>query len=70
VVSTGAVSLPRKSDWRWGVDISAATTSPAESCLGCFGSQAFALAEAVRAPEKDSIWVVLTGNSIDNPGIY
>jgi hypothetical protein len=70
VVSTGTVSLPRKSDWRWGVTISAATTDPEEGCFGCFGSQAFPLAEAFRAPERDSVWVVWGGNSIDNPAIY
>ena len=70
VISTGTVSLPRKSDWRWGVTISAATTNPGEGCFGCFGSQSFPLAEAFRAPGQDSIWVVWGGNSIDDPGIY
>ena len=70
VLSTGTVSLPRRSDWRWGVTISAATTNPEEGCFGCFGSHAFPLAEAFRAPERDSIWVVWGGNSIDNPAIY
>jgi hypothetical protein len=70
VVSTGTVSLPRRSDWRWGVTISASTTNPSEDCFGCFGSQAFPLAEALRAPGQDSIWVVWGGNSIDDPAIY
>ena len=70
VVSTGTVSLPRKSDWRWGVTIFAATTNPYQDCFGCFGSHGFSLAEAFRAPEQDSIWVVWGGNSIDDPAVY
>ena len=70
VLSTGTIILPRRSDWRWGVTISAATTDPAGVCFGCFGSSAFLLSEAFRAPERDSIWVVWGGNSISNPAIY
>jgi len=70
VISTGTVSIPRKSDWRWGVTVFAATTNPYEDCFGCFGSQSFPLAEAFRAPGQDSIWVVWSGNSIDDPAIY
>jgi hypothetical protein len=70
VVSTGTVSLPRKNDWRWVVTIFAATANSYENCFGCFGSQAFPLAETLRAPGQDSIWVVWSGNSIDNPAIY
>jgi hypothetical protein len=70
VVSTGTVILPRKSDWRWGVSIFASTTNPQEDCFGCFGAQAFPLAEALRAPGQDSIWLVWGGNSIDDPAIY
>jgi hypothetical protein len=70
VLSSGTVLLPRRSDWRWGVTIEAATADPAEFCFGCFGSRAFALAPAFRPPGRDSIWVVWGGNSISNPVIY
>lgn len=70
VLSTGTVSVRRNSDWRWTVSIFASTTNPRENCFGCFGSQAFPLAEAFRAPGQDSIWVVWSGNSIDDPAVY
>jgi hypothetical protein len=35
VLSTGTVVLPRRTDWRWGVTVSAATTSPEAGCFGC-----------------------------------
>ena len=70
VVSTGTVTLPRRSDWRWGVNISASTTNSQEDCFGCVGAQGFPLAEAFRPPGQDSIWVVWGGNSIDDPAVY
>jgi hypothetical protein len=70
VLSSGTVLLPRRSDWRWGVTIEAATANPAEFCFGCVGSRAFGLAEAFRTPGRDSIWVVWGGNSIEDPAIY
>jgi hypothetical protein len=70
VVSVGEVTLPRRSDWRWHVSIAAATTDPQEGCFGCFGSKAFALAQSFRAPQRDSIWLVWSGNSISDPAIY
>lgn len=70
VLSTGTVVLPRRSDWRWHVTISASTENPGEFCFGCFGSTAFPLPEAFRAPGRDSIWVVWSGNSISEPAVY
>jgi hypothetical protein len=70
VISSGSVTLPRKSDWHWGVTIFSATANPEEGCFGCFGAQAFPLADAFRTPGQDSIWVVWGGNSIDDPAIY
>jgi hypothetical protein len=70
LLSAGSVTLPRRSDWRWHVTISAATTDPALLCFGCVGSHAFGLPEAFRVPERDSIWVVWGGNSISNPVVY
>lgn len=70
VLSSGTVLLPRRSDWRWGVTIEAATANPAEFCFGCFGSRAFALAPEFRPAGRDSIWVVWGGNSISDPVVY
>lgn len=69
-LSGGTVTVPRRSDWRWHVTLSAATTGPQEGCFGCFGSMAFPLAQSFRPPERDSIWVVWGGNSISDPAIY
>jgi len=70
ILSEGTVTLPLREDWRWGVDIHAATTDPRLQCFGCFGSRAFALAADFRPVNRDSIWVVWGGNSISNPVIY
>jgi hypothetical protein len=70
VLSSGSVTLPRRSDWIWGVTIWARTTDPLEGCFGCFGSAAFSLAQAFRAVERDSVWMVWGGNSISDPVIY
>lgn len=70
VLSQGTVLLPRRSDWKWGVDIITSTTDPRRTCLGCFGSQAFPLLAGYRTPEHDSVWVVWGGNSISNPVVY
>ena len=69
-LSGGTVSLPRRSDWRWHVTLSAATSDPQEGCFGCFGAMAFPLAQSFRPVERDSIWVVWGGNSISDPVIY
>jgi hypothetical protein len=70
LLSTGSVTLPRKSDWRWHVSIQVATANPLEVCFGCEGAQAFALVEEFRVSEQDSVWVVWGGNSISEPVIY
>ena len=69
-VSTGSIALPLRPDWRWGVDLIAATTDPRVGCFGCSGSRAFPIAPAYRSPGRDSLWVVWGGNSISNPVIY
>jgi hypothetical protein len=70
ILSEGTVALPLREDWRWGVDIRAATTDPRLECFGCVGSRAFSLAAAFRPVNRDSIWVVWGGNSISNPVVY
>jgi hypothetical protein len=70
VLSSGSITLPRRQDWSWGVTIWARTTDPLEGCFGCFGSAAFSLAQAFRAVDRDSVWLVWGGNSISNPVVY
>jgi hypothetical protein len=70
VLSSGSLSLPRRSDWRWGVTIWARTTDPLEGCFGCFDSAAFPLEQAFRAVDRDSVWLLWGGNSISDPAIY
>ena len=70
LLSQGSVSLPRRSDWKWRVDIIASTLDPRRTCFGCFGSTAFALLDSYRSVDHDSIWVVWGGNSISNPVVY
>ena len=52
LLSTGSVTLPRKSDWRWNVSIHIANANPLELCFGCEGAQAFALAAEFRVSER------------------
>jgi hypothetical protein len=70
LISSGSITLARRSDWRWGISIWAATENPELSCFGCEGSQAFGLPATFQVPERDSIWVVWGGNSISDPVIY
>jgi hypothetical protein len=70
VLSEGAIVLPLRKDWGWGVDIQLATADPRLQCFGCVGSRAFVLAPAFRPANRDSIWLVWGGNSISNPVVY
>jgi hypothetical protein len=67
-VSEGAVRLPLRSDWRWGVQVVSATSDPKEACFGCTGSKAFALAPEYRGPLRDSVWLIWGGDSISDHG--
>ena len=69
-VSAGAIELPLKKDWSYGVDIHADTANPSRSCFGCSGSRAFPLAPNFRSSRADSVYMVWGGNSITNPVIY
>jgi hypothetical protein len=70
VVVRGEVTLPLRPDWRWRVDFINATDNPEHMCFGCAGSLGFALPEAFRAQDRDSLWVVWGGNWISDPVIY
>ena len=70
LVVSGEVTLPLRPDWRWRVDFINGPDNPADFCFGCAGSLGFALPEAFRASDRDSLWVVWGGNWISNPVIY
>lgn len=63
-VSEGSVTLPLRSDWRWGVQVVSATSDPGSACHGCTGSKAFPLAREYRGPERDSVWLLWGGQAI------
>lgn len=66
-VSEGSVSLPLRSDWRWGVQVVSATSDPGRACHECTGSKAFPLAREYRGPDRDSVWLVWGGHAITQP---
>lgn len=70
LLSQGTVTIPRRSDWHWGVTVFNRTEDPERGCFGCFGSVAFDLPPSYRTVDHDSIWVVWGGNSISNPVTY
>jgi hypothetical protein len=70
LLSKGSITLPRRTDWRWGVTIVNSTSDPRQQCFGCIGSAAFDLAASHRAVDHDSTWMVWGGNSISNPVTY
>lgn len=69
-IAEGGVEIPLRPDWRWGVSLSVDDDDPADTCFGCFGSAAFAVAESHRRSPSDSLWVVWGGNSISDPVVY
>jgi hypothetical protein len=69
-IATGAITVPLRPDWLWGVSVRNATSNPAEYCFGCWGSTAVALPPAYRTAGRDSVWIVWGGNSITNPVTY
>jgi hypothetical protein len=69
-VSEGRIELPLQNDWRWEVHLHFQDTNPVESCLGCFGYQAFSVSPAFQRSLADSLYVVWGGNSISNPAVY
>ena len=58
------MTLPLRSDWRWGVQVVSATSDPGDACSDCVGSKAFPLAREYRGPERDSVWLVWGGQAI------
>jgi hypothetical protein len=69
-VSAGAVELPLRRDWGYGIDIRPDTADPRLLCFGCAGSKAFPLAPEFRSFRAESVYVVWGGNSIRHPVIY
>jgi hypothetical protein len=70
IVSAGAIELPLRNDWGYGVDIHPDTADPRLLCFGCAGSKAFSLAPEFRSFQAESVYVVWGGNSISHPVIY
>ncbi len=70
VASEGAVELPLRPDWHYGIAFHVDSLDPKRGCFGCQGSRAFPLAAAHRRGVRDSLWVVWGGNFIENPVIY
>lgn len=72
--TTGAserrISLGLRSDWEYGVDITADSLDPKRLCLGCIGSMAFPLPPARQRTPRDSLWITWGGNSISNPVVF
>ena len=68
--ATETIELPLKSDWRWGVGIRADAQNPREPCIGCMGVEITPIAPAVRRAEGENLYLVWSGNSIRNPGVY
>lgn len=69
-VSSGAIELPLRRDWSYGIDIQADSADPTRTCFGCQGSRVFSLAPAYVQPAFDSVYVWWGGNSISNPVVY
>jgi len=68
--ATKTLELPLKSDWRWGVGIRADAQNPREPCIGCMGVEITPVAPAARRAEGENLYLVWSGNSIRNPGVY
>ncbi len=68
--ATETIELPLKTDWRWGVGVHADTNNPLEPCIGCMGVEFTPIAPSVRRAEGESLYLVWSGNSIRNPGVY
>lgn len=66
-VASGAVDLPLKPDWIYGVDFMVKAGNPTEGCFGCMGSRSFPLAGATAGEQFHIVW---GGNSISSPAVY
>ncbi len=71
-VATGSFELPLRPDWIWHVDFipGEAGKTAVDFCMGCFGSAAFPVAVGYGLSETDSLYVIWSGNSIENPVIF
>jgi hypothetical protein len=65
-VGEGAVDLPIRPDWIYGISLMVTSRNPVEGCMGCMGVRSFPIAGATGAnPEK--LHIVWGGNSISAP---
>lgn len=70
LTSEGALELPLRNDWRWGVLFFIAPEDPISECFGCVGSERFDLDAALGYPDSVSLYLNWGGNSISDPVIY
>lgn len=66
----GAIELPLKKDWRWGIDLFIQQNDPIDVCFGCFGSKSYELDPILGYDEDERLFIVWGGNSISNPVLY
>jgi hypothetical protein len=64
-IATGVLVLEVIEDWEWEVQFHIAATDPAATCMGCQGSQEYAL----RGDER-RLFVVWGGNSRSDPVVW
>lgn len=75
-ITEGDVALDLRETWYWSFVLFAdsASADPLRGCLGCFGYRSFPINKAALEQEypssPDSVYVVWSGNRIDNPVTY
>ncbi len=69
-LSSGAISLDIRSDWRWSVELVLSNQNPLNGCFGCIGYRSFPVDSVFQKAAKDSLYVIWGGNSIKHPVIY
>lgn len=70
-ISVGSFQLDLKEDWRYSIYMFAdsAKSNPTEGCFGCIKYFSFGFSSDY-AKLNDSLYVILSGNSISDPVIY
>jgi hypothetical protein len=63
LVSEGAISLPLKPDWIYGISLMAHARNPTEGSMGVIGARSFPIA----GEPQEKLHIVWGGNSISAP---
>jgi hypothetical protein len=69
IKTSAQISLPGRTDWRHSVTFQIGSVDPIELCIGCVGSESFALDSTFKLQPTDSLYIVWGGKSISKPGI-